>query len=140
MPSFRLTSSFLPPPRRPAAPFPLDAPGPRPLYISRYDSASEQTRKKTLDDVMLHREQIVTEIIYLVQDSAPRAASIIFTPVVSRIVDKFIGFCAVVFYWDTLLSSGLPTALGGLDLVMESHTGQLHTFRLTNVNGSINVT
>ena len=87
-----------------------------------------------MDDVIRYREQALTEIIYLVQDSAPRAASIIYTPVVSRVVDKFIGFCAVVFYWDTLLSSGLPTALGGLDVVMESQTGQQHTFRLTNVS------
>ena len=87
-----------------------------------------------MDDVILFREPGLTEIIYLVQDSAPRAASIIFVPVVSRSADKFIGFSAVVFYWDTLLSSGLPTALGGLDVVMESTMGQLHTFRLTNVS------
>ena len=89
-----------------------------------------------MDDVILFREPGLTEIIYLVQDSAPRAASIIFVPVVSRSVDKFIGFCAVVFHWDTLLSSGLPTALGGIDVVMESHAGQQHTFRLTNVSAS----
>ena len=77
-------------------------------------------------------KQTISEIIFLVEDVVPRPASIILTPVVSKIAaGKFIGSCCVVFYWDTLLSSGLPTALGGIDVVLQIPNSQPQTFRLT---------
>lgn len=102
-----------------------------------YDLHSEAYRMQALDHVMATGEQVMTDVLQLVQDSAvSRPSTILFTPVYTAAGD-IIGTTSVVFSWDDVIREILPSYVSGIVLVMQTSST---TFTYTVQSGYVLLT